>query len=284
MLAIVGIIVVLGAVAGGFTMAGGKLMSLFHLSEIVTIAGVAIGTVLISTPMAVLKQMITKGLGVLKPSSFSKELYLDALKMLYELFQVARKDGLVAIEGHIEKPEQSAIFKKYPKVLHHHHAIGYLSDNLRLVLVGSVPPFDLDSLMEAEIDGHHEEAGAAASAVQSVGDALPGIGIVAAVCGIVITMGKINGPVEQIGESVGAALTGTLLGILMAYGFLGPISTAIGHANSAESRFFQFFRAAVVAFAKGYAPLVATEFARRAISSDMRPTFNEMETACKGKK
>lgn len=284
MLAIVGIIVVLGAVAGGFTMAGGKLMSLFHLSEIITIAGVAIGTVLISTPMAVLKQMIAKGLGVLKPSPFSKELYLDALKMLYELFQVARKDGLVAIEGHIEKPEQSAIFKKYPKVLHHHHAIEYLSDNLRLVLVGSVPPFDLDSLMEAEIDGHHEEAGAAASAVQSVGDALPGIGIVAAVCGIVITMGKINGPVEQIGESVGAALTGTLLGILMAYGFLGPIATGIGHGNSAESRFFQFFRAAVVAFAKGYAPLVATEFARRAISSDMRPTFNEMETACKGKK
>lgn len=284
MLAIVGIVVVIGAVLGGFTMAGGKVASLFHISEIVTIGGVAIGTVLISTPMPVLKSMIGKALAVLKPGHFSKDVYIDALKMLYELFQVARKDGLVAIEGHIEKPEQSAIFKKYPKILHHHHAIEYLCDNLRLVLVGSVPPFDLDSLMEAEIDGHHEESGAAASAIQSVGDALPGIGIVAAVCGIVITMGKISGPVEQIGESVGAALTGTLLGILMAYGFLGPISTAIGHGNAAESRFFQFFRAAVVAFAKGYAPLVATEFARRAISSDLRPTFAEMENACKGKK
>lgn len=284
MLAIVGIVVVLGAVAGGFTMAGGKLASLFHLSEIITIVGVAVGTVMISTPMATLKAMIARTLAVMKPSAFTKDLYIDGLKLLYELFQIARKDGLVAIEGHIEKPDASAVFKKYPKVLHEHHAIEYLCDSLRLVLVGSVPPFDLDTLMENEIDGHHEEAGAASSALQSVSDALPGIGIVAAVCGIVITMGKISGPVEEIGESVGAALTGTLLGILMAYGFLGPIATAIGHGNSAEARLFQFFRAAVVAFAKGYAPMVAVEFARKAISTDLRPTFAEMENACKGKK
>ncbi len=284
MLVIIGIIVVLGSVAGGFTIAGGKIMSLFHLSEIVTIGGVALGTVLISTPMATLKAMVGKVLGLLKPSPYTKALYLDALKMLYELFQIARKDGLVAIEAHIEGPEKSAVFKKYPKVLHEHHAIEYLCDSLRLVLVGSVPPFDLEALMESEIDVHHEEAAGPGSALQKVGDALPGIGIVAAVLGIVVTMAAINGPVEEIGEKVGAALTGTFLGILMSYGFLGPMSTAIEYANAAESRLYWFFKAAVVSFAKGYAPIVAVEFARRAIYHECRPTFQEMEAACKGKK
>ncbi len=281
MIAIIGLLVVLGAVAGGFTMAGGHLGALFHISEIVVIAGVAFGTVLISTPSPVLKSMGAKLGAVFKGNRFTKDLYLDALKMLYELFQVARKDGLVAIETHIEDPEKSAIFKKYPKILHEHHAMEFLCDSLRLVLVGSVPPHDLDALMDGEMDVHHEEAGKPAAALQKVGDALPGIGIVAAVLGIVITMGAISGPVEQIGEHVGAALTGTFLGVLMAYGFLGPLSSAIEHANSEEARFFAFLKGSVVAFAKGFAPIVAVEFARRTIFSTGRPTFQEMETACK---
>lgn len=281
MIAIIGLVVVLGAVVVGFTMAGGQLMALFHASEIVTIGGVALGTVLISTPGPVLKAIGAKLATVFKGNRFTKDLYLDALKMLYELFQIARKDGLVAIEAHIEDPEKSAIFKKYPKVLHEHHAMEFLCDSLRLVLVGSVPPHDLDALMDAEMDVHHEEAAKPAAALQKVGDALPGIGIVAAVLGIVITMGAISGPVEQIGEHVAAALTGTFLGVYMAYGFIAPMSGAIEGANSEESRFFAFFKASVVAFAKGFAPIVAVEFARRAIYSTARPTFQEMESSCK---
>jgi len=283
-LALIGILVVIGSTLGGFMIAGGRPMVLFHLSEIVTIGGVAIGTVVISTPMPVLKTMTAKLGAVFKGSPITKAFYLDALRMLYELFQIARKDGLVAIEPHIESPEKSAVFKKYPAVAADHHAIEFLCDSLRLVLVGSVPPYDLDALLEAEIDVHHEGDAAAVGAVQKVGDALPGIGIVAAVLGIVVTMAAISGPVEEIGEHVSAALTGTFLGILFAYGFLGPLATAMEHGNAAHGRFYQFLRASIVAFAKGYAPIVATEFGRRAINADVRPTFAEMESACKGKK
>ena len=164
MISIIGLLLVLGAVAGGFTMAGGNLLALFHLSEIVVIGGVAFGTVLISTPGPVLKSMTGKLNAIFKGNRFNRDLYLDALKMLYELFQIARKDGLVAIESHIEDPDKSAIFKKYPKVLHEHHAMQFLCDSLRLVLVGSVPPHDLDALMDGEMDVHHEEASKPAAA------------------------------------------------------------------------------------------------------------------------
>jgi chemotaxis protein MotA len=284
MLAIIGIVVVLGSVLGGFTIAGGKIPALFHISEIITILGTALGTVLISTPVPVLKGMIGKMAGVLKGGAAKPGLYLDTLKMLYELFQIARKDGLVAIEGHIEAPDTSAVFKKYPAILHHAHAVRFLCDNLRLVLVGSVPPHDLDGLMDAEIDLNHHHEEAMASALQKVADALPGIGIVAAVLGIIVTMASISGPVEEIGEHVGAALTGTMLGVFFAYGVFGPLATAIEHANRGEGSYYQVLKAAVVAFAKGFAPIVAVEFARRAVPGDSRPTFQAMETACKSVK
>jgi chemotaxis protein MotA len=281
MISIAGLLVVLGAIVVGFTIAGGHLGALFHVSEIVVIGGIAFGTVLISTPLPVLKNMMSKMVLVVKPTAFDRKLYLDGLKMMYELFQVARKDGLVAIESHIEDPNRSSIFKKYPAILGQHHAVEFLCDSLRIVLVGSVPPHDLDAMMEAEIDVHHEAEEKPVGALQKVSDALPGIGIVAAVLGIVVTMGAISGPVEQIGEHVAAALTGTFLGVLSAYGFLGPISTAMEHVNAREARFYHFLKASVVAFAKGLAPIVAAEFARRAIYHVDRPSFQEMETACK---
>ncbi len=284
MFAIIGMVVVIASVLGGFTIAGGKIPALFHVSEIVVICGTALGTVVISTPLAILKSLFAKILGLLQPSPFTKKLYLEALKLQYELFQMARKDGLVAIEAHIEAPDKSALFKKYPAVLKQHHAITFLCDSLRLVLVGSVPPHDLEALMDGEIDVHHEQDAMPSSALSKVGDALPGIGIVAAVLGIVVTMGAIAGPVEQIGEKVGAALTGTFLGVLLAYGFLSPLSTSLEHCTSSETRFYHFFKASVVAFAKGFSPIVAVEFARRAIFSDVRPSFGEMEAACKSVK
>lgn len=281
MLAIIGLVVVLGSVLGGFSIAGGSIPSLFHISEIITILGTALGTVLISTPTPVLKGMIGKMGGVLKGAGVKPAVYLETLKMLYELFQIARKDGLVAIEAHIEGPDKSAVFKRYPDVVHNHHAMDFLCDNLRLVLVGSVPPHDLDSLMDAEIELHHHHDAATAGALQKVSDALPGIGIVAAVLGIIVTMSAISGPVEMIGEKVGAALTGTMLGVFFAYGIFGPLATAIEFSNASEGQVYQVLKAAVVAFAKGFAPIVAVEFARRAVPAEARPTFQAMETACK---
>jgi len=284
MITLVGIVVVIGSVLGGFLMAGGNPAALLQPSEILVIVGTAAGTVLVSTPAAVLKNTLSRLQAILKPSPFNRKLYLDSLRLLYEMFQTARKDGLVAIESHIEKPKESAMFKKYPAVLHEHHAMAFLCDSLRLVLVGSVPPHDLESLMDSEIDVHHENESKTVGVLQKVADALPGIGIVAAVLGIVVTMGAIAGPIEEIGHHVGAALTGTFMGVLFAYGFLGPLSTTLEHVNSAETRYYYFLKAAVVAFAKGFSPIVAAEFARRTIFSDDRPSFAEMESAVKGQK
>jgi chemotaxis protein MotA len=283
MMALVGAVVVIVATLGGFTIAGGHIPVLFHVSEFVTIGGVTIGTVLISTPFKVIKATFAKIKQLLKKDPFDRALYLDALKLLYEFFQLARKDGLVAVEAHIEAPAKSAVFAKYPKVIAQHHAVEFFCDSMRLVIAGSVPPHDLEAMMDEEIDVHHHAEAQSVGTVQKVGDALPGIGIVAAVLGIVVTMSAISGPVEVIGEKVGAALTGTFLGILAAYGFLNPLATSMEFLNESEARFYYFFKAAVVASAKGFPPIVAVEFARRAISAESRPTFSEMETACTGK-
>ena len=284
MLTIVGLVVVIGSVLGGFMIAGGNPAALLQISEIVSIVGTSVGTILASTPAPVLKATAAKLQSVIKPTPFNKKLYLDSLKLLYELFQMARKDGLVAIEGHIEKPKESSLFKKYPAVLHEHHAMDFLCDSLRLVLVGSVPPHDLEGLMDSEIDTHHEAEAKTVGVLQKVGDALPGIGIVAAVAGIIVTMGAIAGPIEEIGHHVGAALTGTFMGVLFAYGFINPLATSMEHVNSGEARYYHFLKAAVVSFAKGFSPIVAAEFARHAIFSDDRPTFGEMEAAVKPQK
>ncbi len=284
MIALIGLFVVVGSVIGGFTLAGGQLPALFHISEIIVIVGTAAGTVLISTPAPVLKSLGGKLPKIIRPNPFGRAFYLEVLKMMFELFQMARRDGLVAIEAHIEGPQKSPLFTRYPAVMKEHHAIVYLCDSLRLVLVGSVPPHDLEALMDSEIDVHHEQEAMPVSTVAKVGDSLPGIGIVAAVLGIVVTMSAISGPVETIGEKVAAALTGTFLGVLCAYGFANPISGGLEHVNTAEARVYHVIKSGVVAFAKGFSPIVAVEFGRRAIFSEARPTFAEMETACKSLK
>ena len=283
MIAVVGAIIVIIAVLGGFTVAGGKIPALFHLSEFIVIFGVAGGSVVISTPVKVIKATVAKILQLLKKNPFDRTLYLDSLKLLFEFFQVARKDGLVAVEAHIEEPSKSAIFTKYKTVTAQHHAVEFFCDSMRLVIAGSVPPHDLEAMMDEEIDVHHHTETLTVDTVQKVGDALPGIGIVAAVLGIVVTMAAISGPVEIIGEKVGAALTGTFLGVLAAYGFLNPLATAMEHLNASEARYYYFLKAAVVASAKGFPPIVAVEFARRQISAEARPTFQEMEAACSKK-
>ncbi|HEX3929026.1 MAG TPA: flagellar motor stator protein MotA [Gemmatimonadales bacterium] len=280
-MAIVGFVVVLVAVFGGFAMAGGPFAVMMAWSEWVVICGTGLGTVLVSTPPSVLKALLIKIPKTFKGGGSQRAFYVDVLKLLFELFQTARRDGLIAIESHIERPDESSILKKYPDFLSHHHAVEFLCDALRTVLVGSVPPFDLESMLEMEIEVHHDADEKTVAALQRVADALPAIGIVAAVLGIVVTMQSLGGPIEQIGHHVASALVGTFLGILLSYGFVAPLASNMEGRNAEEARLYFVLKAAIVALAKNLPPMVAVEFARKAITAEDRPSFVDMETAVK---
>jgi chemotaxis protein MotA len=202
--------------------------------------------------------------------------------MLNDLFMQARKNGMVKLEEDVENPDKSPVFTKYPAFLTHHHAVHFVCDTLRMAISGGVQPFDLDQMMEMDMEVHHHEATVPVSALTTVADALPGLGIVAAVLGVVITMGALGGPPEEIGHKVAAALVGTFLGILLCYGFLGPLAANITKMNDAESDYLRCLRQGLIAFVKGSAPALAIEFARRSIPGDVRPSFQETEAACKG--
>jgi chemotaxis protein MotA len=202
--------------------------------------------------------------------------------MLYELFQLAKKDGLIAIEVHIEKPQESSILRKYPSFVKNHHAVDFLCDSMRMLVSGGISPFDLESLMDSDIATHHEEVAKPVAMVAKVGDALPGFGIVAAVMGVVLTMQAIGGPVEEIGEKVGAALVGTFLGILLSYGVVGPIASNMENMNSSGSRYYEVIKASVVSFSKGAAPLLAVEAGRRVVFNVDRPSFSDLEKQLRG--
>jgi len=282
MFSILGILVVFGAVIGGFLMEKGKLLVLVQPSELVIIGGAAIGTILVANPLPTILKIFGSVFKVLGGNPYGKAYYLESLKMLNDIFQFARKSGMAKLEEDVENPEKSATFSKYPKMLRDHHLLHFVCDTLRMAVSGVVPPHDLDALLENEIDVHHHEQMVPVRALSTVADALPGLGIVAAVLGVVITMGALSGPPEQIGEKVGAALVGTFLGILLSYGVVAPLAANIEKIVDAGSQFYQVMRAGLMAFAKGMAPSIAVEFARRAIPHDVRPTFREMEAACKG--
>jgi chemotaxis protein MotA len=280
-IAVIGLLVVIGSVLGGFLYGGGGLGALLVPGEYITIVGTAAGTLLASTRKSTLLGIVTKLKGVLSGTVYTEAYYVSVLRLLYETFQIARRDGLVALESHIENPEKSVLFAKYPQFLARHHAVQFVCDSLRLVLVGSVPPYDLEALMEAEIDVHHAAEDRPIQALTRMADALPAIGIVAAVLGIVVTMQSIAGPIEEIGHHVASALVGTFLGILLAYGFVQPVVGSMEAGVADETRYYMVLKAAVVAFAKGFPPIVAVEFARREIFAETRPSFQVMETACK---
>ena len=282
MFSILGILVVFGAVIGGFLMEKGKLLVLVQPSELVIIGGAAIGTILVANPLPTILKIFGSVFKVLGGNPYGKAYYLESLKMLNDIFQFARKSGMAKLEEDVENPEKSATFSKYPKMLRDHHLLHFVCDTLRMAVSGVVPPHDLDALLENEIDVHHHEQMVPVRALSTVADALPGLGIVAAVLVVVITMGALSGPPEQIGEKVGAALVGTFLGILLSYGVVAPLAANIEKIVDAGSQFYQVMRAGLMAFAKGMAPSIAVEFARRAIPHDVRPTFREMEAACKG--
>jgi chemotaxis protein MotA len=282
MIAIIGIVIVLGAIAAGYTMEHGKFLVLLQPAEFVIIFGAAIGTVVIANPLPTLIK-IGQGLaGVFSPSKFTKALYLETLKMLYELFALSRKAGTAKLEEEVDNPSKSAVFTKYPKFLKSHHALNFLCDTLRMAVSGTVEPIDIDAMMEADLEVHRHESLEPIAALSTMADALPGLGIVAAVLGVVLTMGALGGPKEAIGEKVAAALVGTFLGILLCYGIFSPLAAAMGKNNDAESQYFGVLRMASLGFVKDLSPIIAVELARRSIPDVVRPSFQEMEATCRG--
>jgi len=284
MIQIIGSVVVIGCVLGGFVLEGGHLLALWHPTEILIIVGAALGAFLTSQPMKISKAAFQQALALPKGARYQRDDYVDLLKLVYDILVKMRKEGLLAIEADVEKPEDSALFKKYPKILDDHHMVVFITDCLRLIVGGTLDPHELESLLEYELETHHKEAHEPAHAVQKVADALPGFGIVAAVLGIVNTMSAIEGAdTATIGHKVGAALVGTFLGILVAYGFIGPISAAMEHKANEEGKAFEVVKMALVASVRGYAPPVAVEFARKLLFSEVRPSFADLEAHLKGK-
>src|ERR1700734_2641391 len=282
MFTIIGIVVVFGAVVAGYLMEHGNLKVLMQPAELIIIGGAAIGTVLIANPLHILKKMVG-GLGsAFGGSKFNQAKYLETMKMMFELFTRARRDGLMALESDSDNPEQSTIFSKYPKFLKDHHALAFVCDSVRMASSGGIEPFDADQMMENDMDVHHHEATTPIAALNTVADSLPGLGIVAAVLGVVITMGAIGGPPEEVGHKVAAALVGTFLGILMCYGLVGPLAANMTKGADEQNEYLQMLRVLLLAFLKGNAPIIAIEMARRAIPAHVRPSFTEMEKACKG--
>ncbi|MGE0386239.1 MAG: flagellar motor stator protein MotA [Gammaproteobacteria bacterium] len=281
---IAGAIIVFGCVFGGFVLSGGQLLALWHPTELLVIGGAAAGAFVISNPGKLIKKVLG-GIGIVfKGSKYNKALYMEGLTLMYELLSKARKDGLMALESHIEEPGKSDIFKKYPKVASDHHVVDFICDYLRLMVSGNMNAIELENLMDIELETHHEEGHAPASAVTRVGDGLPGFGIVAAVLGIVITMASLTEGPEVIGHKVATALVGTFLGILLAYGFVSPMATFLEHVSKDESQFYKCLKTCLVASLQGYAPQVAVEFGRKAIFSTERPAFRELEEHIKKKK
>jgi chemotaxis protein MotA len=283
MFAIIGILVVFGAVLGGFLMEKGPLLVLLQPSEFIIIAGAAIGTMLVGNPMHILKKIISCLLLVLKGSKYSKQRYLDSLKMMFQVFNKARKGGLVAIEQDVEEPEKSTVFSKYPDFLGNHHVRDFVCDTMRMAITGGATPLDVDQMMELDMDVHHMSASQPASALTTVADALPGMGIVAAVLGVVVTMSALGGPPEEIGHKVAAALVGTFLGILLCYGVVGPLAANLTKLIDDEHAYYHVLRVVMLSFLKGMSPAVAVEVARRAVPEHVRPSFKEVEQACRQK-
>ena len=281
MIIFIGAFIVMVSVIGGFMMGGGHVGALMHLSELVVIGGAALGALIIMSPKKVLIDLCKGVVAALKGTPYDRAAYDELFKALYELFMVGRRNGMIALEEHVSTPESSSILKKYPGLLANRHALEFLCGGLRPLIDGKIKPEQLRTLMEIELERMDDEHHAPVSVLTKAADAMPGFGIVAAVLGIVITMGAIAGPIEQIGEKVAAALVGTFLGIFLSYGFMNPMAVNMEFIGLAEAKYTQSISTCVVAFASGMAPLMAVEMGRRGLSSELRPTADELETMLK---
>ncbi len=281
---ILGSIIVLACVLGGFAVQGGHLLSLWQPFELVIILGAAAGAFVIANSMKVVLGTLKTIPSLLKGAKYKKADYVDALGLMFELFNKARKEGLMGIEADIEEPGSSALFQKFPNTAKNHHAVEFISDYMRLVVSGNMNPFELDNLMDVELTTHHHDAEEYAHAMQRVADALPAFGIVAAVLGIVHTMAALGGPIDEVGGLVAAALVGTLSGILIAYGFVSPMATILERLAAEETRLLSCLKACILANVQGYSPQVAIEFGRKTMTPDIRPSFSELDQLLRGGK
>lgn len=276
MIVIIGGVIVIGAVLAGFSLSGGHMMALFHPSELLTIGGAAGGALLMMSPIKVIKDLVKGVLAAVKGSPFDKNAYRDLFKLMYDLLRIARRDGLLMLERHVSDPHHSEIFSKYPKIAHNHHVVDFICNGLSPLVDGATPE-QLTGLLNAELKIIEEEHHAPVTVLTKTADALPGFGIVAAVLGIVITMGAIDGPVQEVGHKVGAALVGTFLGILLSYGFFAPLASRMEFLGQVELGFFHAIASIVMGAAQSQSPKVVIEQARRGIGTDVRPTRSEME-------
>lgn len=279
----VGIIVVFVMVFGGFLLAGGHLSIILKAAplEMMIIAGSALGGYIIANPMKVIKAGFKLGIKAMTAKGPQKQDYLELLQMLFQLFQTFRKEGPQGVEKHIENPEQSDIFKAYPSVGKNHHAVHFICDTMKMTLSADLSPYDVDDLMDGDMKAIHAEEHLAQHAVQMVADGFPGLGIVAAVLGIIKTMGHLTEGVEKIGSLVAGALVGTMLGVFGAYGLIGPTATKMAADIEAEGVYLGAIKAAMVALQRGAPPLVCVEYARRTIAPEERPSFDELDKATK---
>jgi chemotaxis protein MotA len=284
MFVIIGYIVIVGSVLGGYALAGGHLAALIQPTELLTIAGAAGGAFFVANSPKVVKATLGAIPKAFKGSHVNRALYMDLLAMMYETLGKVRKEGLMSIEGDIENPDSSPIFSKYPKIAGDHHLIEFLTDYLRMMVGGNLNAFEIESLMDSEIDAHHEEAHIPIHAIARVADGTPAFGIVSAVMGVVHTMGSVGLPPAELGELIGAALVGTFLGILIAYGFVAPLGNALEGKLQEESKVYQCMKVVLLSSMNGYAPQVAVEFGRKVLFSSDRPSFGELEEDLKSRK
>jgi len=283
-LVIVGYLVILGAVFGGFAIGGGHLGSLLQPVELLMIGGAALGAFLVANPIKVIKATLKALPSLMRGSRYSKALYVETLSLLYDILAKIRKEGLMSVESDVDVPDQSPLFAKYPKVIADHHVLEFLTDYLRLMVGGSLNAFEIENLMDNEIETHHVEGEIPINAVAKAADALPAFGIVAAVMGVVHTMESVGIPPAELGKLIAAALVGTFLGILLSYGFVGPLSVLLEHKLAESTKMFQCIKVTLLASLNGYAPQVAVEFGRKVLYSTERPTFAELEEEVKQRK
>lgn len=281
---ILGLVITIASIVVGYLASGGMLSALWQPFEILIILGGAIGAFIVAFPAKVVIGTLKGIIGLLKGQKYKKETYMELLGLLFNLFSKARKEGLMALEADIEEPHDSEIFKAATKIYSNHHLVDFICDYLRLMVGGNMNAFELESLMELELETHHHEAEAPSHALQNMADGLPAFGIVAAVMGVVITMGYISEPPEVLGHHVGAALVGTFMGILMGYGFAGPMAASMGEQAKEEGLIFGCAKTCIIATLNGYTPQIAVEFGRKALTSDLRPSFLELEEYVKGQK
>ena len=281
MLVLIGALIVIASTLGGFMLGGGKPLVLLHLSEFVVILGIAFGLLIIASPAHILKEVAQKIKAAILNKTVGRAECMDLLKLLYELFMVGRRNGLIALEEHVMEPTQSSIFSKYPSLLQNEERVQFLCNGLKPVIDGKIKPDQLESLMHAELEAKSEEADQPVHMLQLIGDSLPGIGIVAAVLGIITTMASIADGPAAVGEHVAAALTGTLLGIFVAYGFVNPIANRIRLNNASDAQYLRCIKQAVSGFAKGLAPFTAVEIARRSLESAVQPDGEDFQASTK---